>query len=298
MKNRFHGICITTLISMLAVTAQAQDAIVGKLGATEVKMSDLKKILETQSPETKTALLASLPELERLVRSELIRTNLLIEAKSKGFDKRPEVLQQIERAKDQALLEAYANSIARPPSEFPSDSDIKAYYDANPTSFVVPMQYRVAQIYLAIPEGADKAKIDGISVKAQDLSNQAQKATTNFSELAREHSAHKESAQKGGEMGWLPESQLIPEIKSVLAQLTLGKTSAPIKTNQGFHVMKLLEKKESAVRPLTEVKSAIASALRYRKAQENERKYLDDLVTKSPVAVNQIELTKAQSSLR
>jgi parvulin-like peptidyl-prolyl isomerase len=296
--NKFCRCWIAVSLLLLSTGASAQDAVVGKLGATEVKMSDLKKILEGQTPETKTALLASLPELERLVRSELIRTNLLIEAKSKGFDKKPEVLQQIERAKDQALLEAYANSIARPPAEYPSDGEVKTYYDSNTSSFVVPTQYRVAQIYLAIPEGADKIKIDSIAKQAQDLSTQAQKATTDFAALARENSAHKESAQKGGEMGWLPESQLIPEIKTVLSQLTLGKTSGPIKTSQGFHLMKLLEKKESAVRPLSDVKSSIVSALRYRKAQENERKYLEDVATKSPIAVNQIELTKAQSSLR
>lgn len=296
--NKFCRCWIAFSILTLSTGVWAQDAVVGKLGATEVKMSDLKKIIEGQTPETKTALLASLPELERLVRSELIRINLLIEAKSKGFDKRPEVLQQVERAKDQALLEAYANFIARPPAEYPSDGEVKAYYDSNTSSFVVPMQYRVAQIYLAIPEGADKAKIDGIAKQAQDLSAQAQKATTDFAALARENSAHKESAQKGGEMGWLAESQLIPEIKTVLSQLTLGKTSGPIKTSQGFHLMKLLEKKESAVKTLNEVKSAIVAALRYRKAQENERKYLEEVATKSPIAVNQIELTKAQTSLR
>ena len=296
--NKFHGVWISISIAIVSTSASAQEAIVGKLGATEVKMSDLKKILEAQSPENKTALLASLPELERLVRSELIRTNLLIEAKAKGFDKRPEVVLQMERAKDQALLEAYANFIARPPAEYPNDADVKTYYEANTASFVAPTQYRVAQIYLAIPEGADKAKLDSIAKQAQDLSTQAQKATTDFAALARENSAHKESAQKGGEMGWLAESQLIPEIRTVLTQLTLGKTSSPIKTSQGFHLMKLLEKKESMVRPLVEVKSAIASALRYRKAQENERKYLEDLASKSPIAVNQIELTKAQSSLR
>lgn len=296
--NKFYRWLIAFSIVVFATGSAAQDAVVGKLGTTEVKMSDLKKILETQTPETKTALLGSLPDLERLVRSELIRTNLLVEAKSKGFDKRPEVIQQIERAKDQALLEAYANHVSRPPSEYPSDGDVKAYYDANTASFAVPTQYRVAQIFLPVAEGADKAKADSVAKLAQDISTQAQRATTDFAALAKEHSAHKESAQKGGEMGWLPESQLIPEIKTVLTQLTLGKTSIPIKTGQGYHLMKLLEKKESAVRPLSEVKSSITAALRYRKAQENERKYLEEVAAKSPIAVNQIELTKAQSTLR
>lgn len=296
--KKLQGLGIVTLSLMLASSASAQDIVIGKLGATEVKVSDLKKILESQPPETKSALLASLPELERLIRSELIRGNLLIEAKSKGFDKRPEVVQQIERAKDQALLEAYANNIARPAPDYPSDAEVKGFYDANPASFQVPTQYRVAQIYLVIPDGADKAKIDAVAKLAQVLSTQAQKATTDFAALAKEHSAHKESAQKGGEMDWLPETQLVPEIKAALSQLTLGKTGAPIKGNQGYHVMKLLEKKEPSIRPLAEVKNSIVSALRYRKAQENERKYLEELAGKSPVAVNQIELTKAQFSLR
>jgi parvulin-like peptidyl-prolyl isomerase len=162
-------------------------------------------------------------------------------------------MQQIERAKDQALLEAYANSIARPPAEYPSDAEIKAYYDANQSSFIVPTQYRVAQIFLPLADNADKAKADSMAKQAQDLYAQTQKTTTDFAALAKEFSAHKESAQKGGEMGWLPESQLIPEAKAAVTQLTLGKTSSPIKTSQGYHLKKLLEKKESTVRPLNDV---------------------------------------------
>ena len=295
--KKYLSICVG--LACVAVSNQllAQDAIVGKLGVTEVKISDLKRIVETQNPDVKSALLASLPDLERLVRSELVRVNLLAEAKGKGFDKRPEVQQQIDRAKDQALVEAYANFVARPPAEYPPEDEVKAFYEANKAAFVVPAQYRIAQVFFLLTDGGDKTKADAINKKAQDILSQAQKGT-DFAQLAKENSGHAESAQRGGDMGWLAENQLIPEIRTTIAASATGKIFGPIKTSQGLHIVKLIDKKDPYTKGLADVRQNIVASLRYKKAQENERKYLEELSGKTPIAVNQIELARLQSTLK
>jgi parvulin-like peptidyl-prolyl isomerase len=280
----------------MPLAAVSQDAVVGKLGTTEIKISDLKKILEGQNPEVRTQLAGSLPDLERLVRTELVRQALLNEARTKGFEKRPEVIAQMDRAREQALIEAYANSVSRPPPEYPSEDEVKAFYESNKSAFATPAQYKVAQIFLSLPESSDKTKVE-TTEKAQDLVAQLQKGG-DFAALARELSGHAESAAKGGDMGWVAENQLIPEIRTVLNQLAPGKVGGPAKSAQGLHIVKLVEKKDAATRPIAEARQSIVATLRYRKARENERKYFDELDGKTPTAVNQIELTKLQSTLR
>ena len=61
--------------------------------------------------------------------------------------------------------------------------------------------------------------------------------------------------------------------------------------------MRLADRKPSGVRPLTEVRDQIAANLRLRKAQEAERSYIEGLVSKSSVTVNQVELQKLQGGL-
>jgi peptidylprolyl isomerase len=275
--------------------AFAQDAVVGKLGAAEIKASDVKRILQTQSPEVRSQLSSSLPDLERLVRAELVRNAILTEAKAKGFDKRPEVIAQLDRAREQALVEAYANSIARPALEYPPEDDVKSFYEANKSAFALPVQFKVAQIFLSLPENADKARQDAANKKAQEILAQLQKGA-DFASLAREHSAHAESAAKGGEMGWLAESQLMPEVRTALAALAQGKLGGPVRSPQGLHILRFSDKKEATTRTLAEARASIVATLRYRRAQENERRYLDELAGKAPIAVNQIELSKLAST--
>jgi parvulin-like peptidyl-prolyl isomerase len=72
----------------------------------------------------------------------------------------------------------------------------------------------------------------------------------------------------------------------------------PIKTSQGLHFLKLVERRPTALPPLADVKSRIVAALRARRAQQLQQSYLSDLASKLNITVNQIELSKLQASLK
>jgi peptidylprolyl isomerase len=276
--------------------AAAQDAVVGKMGNVEIKTSEMLRILDAQSPEVRKQLTTGLTELDRLARSELVRQSLLAEAKAKGWDKKPEVTFVMERAKEQALLQLYMSDLARPPAGYPSEEEIKKAYEANKGAFPAPGQFNLAQIFLAVPENADKQVAAAAQKKAADLAAKARVKGADFAQLAKENSDHKDTAPKGGDLGWLAENQMLPEIRAVAEKMEKGDVSMPIHSPTGWHIVKLVDKKPPSTRPLSEVRDAIVGQMRLRRAQEMERKYMEELVARSQPTVNQVELSKLQTA--
>ena len=282
---------------MLCTAATAADDLAGKMGDAELRGSELKQILDAQPADARRQLATDPAALERLVRSELMRKAVLNEAKQKGWDKRPELQPLIERARDQVIVSSFVGSVAKPGDGYPSEDEIKQFYEANKAQLLSPPQYQLAQIFLPAPEG-DKAKADEARKKIGDLSTKLAKTPADFAKLAKENSAHKESAEKGGELGWVSEEQMVPEIRRAVTGMSKGEISQPIKSAAGWHLIKLIEKKPSAQRPLADIRSQLVVAMRNRKSQDMERAYLEALSIKLPPTINQIELGKLQSELR
>jgi len=225
-----------------------------------------------------------------------VRQSLLAEAKSKGWDKKPEVTFVMERAKEQALLQLYMSDLARPPAGYPSEEEIKKAYEANKNAFPAPAQYNLAQIFLSSPENADKQAAAAVQKKAADLAAKARTKGTDFAQLAKESSDHKDTAPKGGDLGWLAENQILPEIRAVAEKMEKGDVSMAIRSPTGWHIVKLIDKKPPSTRPLPEVRDAIVNQMRLRRAQEMERKYMEEMVARSQPTVNQVELSKLQTA--
>jgi hypothetical protein len=296
--NRFTLSVVTSLaaLSLCApvtlFAAEPAGEVVVKMGGIELTLADARKLLEKQTPEVRAQLVASPAAMEKAIRAEIMRRAVLAEAASKHWEQRPEVADLLERAREQVIVGSYVSSLTRPAADYPSEQEIKAAYEANKAALAAPVQYHVAQIYLVLPEGADKATTAAIERKAAELAKTAHEKGADFAALARKSSEHRETAANGGDMGWLSEDRIAPEMRSVIAALAPGEVSGPIKLSQGWHILKLLERKDAAPRSLDEVRDTLVQALRRKKAQENEAQYLQELASKTPLAVNGIALGK------
>ena len=286
------------LIGLMLCSAAAAEDLVGKMGDVELHSSELKAILEAQPPDARRQLATDPAALERLVRSELMRKAVLNEAKQKGWDKRQELQPLIERARDQVIVSSFVGNVAKPGDGYPSEDEIKQFYESNKAQLLAPAQYQLAQIFLPAAEGTDKAKAEEARKKIGELSAKLGKSGADFAKLAKENSAHKESAEKGGELGWVSEEQMGPEIRRAVAGINKGEVSPPVKSAAGWHLIKLLDKKPAATRPLADIHANLIVAMRNRKSQDMERAYLEALSIKLPPTINQIELGKLQSGLR
>jgi peptidylprolyl isomerase len=267
------------LLTCLALHAQATDGdIVARMGEIGLTLAETRQLAEALPAETRTK-----TALDQLVRTELIRRAVAAEARRQGFDRKPEVAARMQQAAQQALVTAYLNDLARPPADFPPDNLLREAHEANKAAFTTDRQYRVSQIYIAGTD--DKARR-----QAEEVHRQATRKRADFAEIARKSSQHPASAAQGGDMGWLAEKDMLPSIRAALASLKPDEVSPPVAGGEGFHILRLAERKEPEVLPLSRVKDTLTRGLRLRKAQEMEAAYLDGLLARTPVAVNEIAL--------
>ena len=289
---------LALILACVSHAASAQQEVMATMGNQQVRTADLKRLIDALTPDARKRLATDLGALDRLVREELVRQTILGEAHQQGWDKKPDVQLLMERAREQALLQAYVNSLTRPVAGYPSEDEIKGYYEASKASVTVPAEYQLSQIFIASPDSADKAAAAAAQRKASEIAGRVQKSPADFAKIAKESSEHKDSAAKGGDLGWVPETQLIPEVRNAVARMTKGEVSAPIRSAGGWHIVRLADRKPSVVRPLAEVRDQIVTAMRLRKAQEVERSYIESLLSKSNVQVNQVELQKLQAGIK
>jgi len=275
-----------------ALPAQADTTVIAKVGDSEVKADDIKPLIEKLPLRDQLTLSKDPAALNNLVRELIVQQLVFKEALAKKWEQQPQIASQLELIRQQAISQSYLQSLAIPPADFPSQSDLEAAYDAlkKNNALQVPKQYHLAQIYIACPKGADKASEE----KAQSKLDSVQKAlkSGDFGSVAKTQSDDAASAQRGGDLGSLGETQIQPEIRTAVSTLSKNGTTDPIRMNDGWHIIRVLEVKDPYTATLDEVKVSLTNELRKEKAQVLAKAYLAKLLQQNPVTLNEIEVTK------
>jgi len=157
-----------------------------------------------------------------------------------------------------------------------SDSDVQAYYNQHQAQFQVKEQVKVRHILIAVPSGADSKADAAAKAKAEDLLKQI-KGGGNFADLASKNSDDPGSKTAGGELGWLDRGRTVPEFDKVAFSLAPGQTSDVVKTQFGYHILQVEEKKTAHLRPLSEVKAEIVPILEQQRVGAAEQTYASQL---------------------
>jgi peptidylprolyl isomerase len=261
--------------------------VVARMGDVEATADELRGFLESLS-EPERAALAKDPALRsQAVRTYLARRALVREAASKKWDQSKPVKAKLERVREQALAELYLDSVSQPPDGYPSEAEVAAAYDANRAALTVPRQYRVAQIFVAAGGNVEEGRR-----KAEELARRAREKGADFAALARAESDEKDAARTGGEIGWLTEDQMVPGIRATVTSLGKEQISDAVRLDDGWHVLMLQDVKPPSVRPLAEVREALATRLRADRVLAVRRDYVAKLLEANPPAVNELALSK------
>ncbi len=284
-----HALALCTVLALIGQgLGHAEEEVIARAGAVEVTNADIVAAVSHLSNDERQALLADAELQDQIVRSLLVQRLVLKEATNKEWEKRPEIASQLKQVMDSAIVESYLKSLATPPESYPSASEISEVYETNKAAFFIPKSYRLAQIYIDTKpdEKAAKARLDKVV-------NALKAPKSNFAAIAKEHSQEKLSAPRGGEIGWLTEAQIQPEILAQLPLLQLNVVSDPIKFTDGWHILKVLDVKEASTPTLDQVKPRIVQELRTAKLKSESDAYLAGLIKANPVAVNELALPKA-----
>jgi len=142
------------------------------------------------------------------------------------------------------------------------EADIRRAYDDNIDQYSTPEQIRASHILLKT-EGKDDATV---KAKIDDILKQA-KAGADFGELAKKYSEDDSNAKNGGDLDYFGRGKMVPEFDAVAFTLQPGQISDVVKTQFGYHIIKLTDKKTGTTRPFAELRQQLADQLAYERAQ-------------------------------
>jgi peptidyl-prolyl cis-trans isomerase D len=148
-----------------------------------------------------------------------------------------------------------------------TDDELKVIYQQNIQQYQVPNRVH-AQHILFTTVGKTDAEVAEIKKKAEDVLAQARKKGANFEDLAKKYSEDPGSKTKGGDLGWLVQGQTVPEFEKAAFSLPKGEISDLIKTQYGFHIIKVLDKETTHTKTFDEVKDSIRTPLLLQKVDQ------------------------------
>jgi len=156
-----------------------------------------------------------------------------------------------------------------------SDDQLKQQYQQNIQSYQVPNRVHVQHI-LFFTQNKPDAEVEEIRKKAEDVLAQVKKGGK-FDELAKKYSEDPGTKDKGGDLGWITQGQTVPEFEKTAFGLDKGQVSGIVKTQYGFHIIKVLEKEPAHTKPFEEVKDSLRAPLMLRQADKQASDTADQL---------------------
>jgi len=243
------------------------ETILASFGGQTITLGEFNQLWE-QVPEDYKLQLDKSMVLDQMISEKL----LIQETKNMGLEEDKDVLEQIKKMTEQILVQALIEREILNKVKV-NDEEVLEYYEQNKDSFTEKEQVHLYNILLETEE------------EAQNVLEQL-KAGEDFSEIAIEKSTGPSAAQ-GGDLGYLAKGTIIPEIEEVVFALELEELSEVIKTDFGFHILKITEKKPESVKTLEEVKEDIIQTLLPDKQKEAFENLLEELKGKAEIEINE-----------
>jgi peptidyl-prolyl cis-trans isomerase D len=160
------------------------------------------------------------------------------------------------------------------------EADVKRAYDENIEQYSTPEQIRASHILLKT-EGKDDA---AVKARIEDILKQA-KGGADFGELAKKYSEDESNAKNGGDLDYFGHGKMVPEFDAVAFTLQPGQISDVVKTQFGYHIIKLTDRKPGRVVPFEEAAQQIKQFLEGQKKQQHADAFIEGLKKKSKIEV-------------
>lgn len=198
--------------------------------------------------------------------------------KARGWTKKDH-----ERVLAETLLaeKAYERFILNPSAV--SEEEIVAFFKANQSRFQWPEALHLQHILLKAPPTADAKTWDKREKEAQNLLKRLQKGE-DFATLAAQFSDDPYRV-KGGDLGWVHRGRLVDPLETAVWSARVGVLVGPVRSSQGFHLVKVLERRMSRPMTLEEARPLIQRELAEKKRAEAEQRFFSETKRRHPVVI-------------
>ena len=222
----------------------------------------------------------SAPDRKRQFVENLVLNDLLYaEGQKLGYDKDDDIDRQVNDLRRRLVVQRVVREFQKPPEI--TDADAQKYYDDNPNLYSTT-QIRASHILVR-----DEAA-------ANEIRDQLKTDPSKFADIAKEKSTDKTSGAKGGDLGLFAQGRMVPEFERVAFGLKVGEISDVVKTQYGYHIITVTDRKEGERRPFDQVKEQIKATLRNRAIQEQQDKRYAELKSAANVKIDDMVLEKLQ----
>lgn len=203
--------------------------------------------------------------LEQLISNKL----LLLDAKKNMYEYNAEFKAQLEQVKEDMLI-TFAMTKALEAVKPASDEEIKNFYEEHKDNFKSGESVSASHILVDSEE------------KAQELLAKINAGEISFEDAARAESSCP-SSENGGSLGEFTRGQMVPEFDEAAFSMEAGEIKGPVKTQFGFHLIKVTAKNESKVYALEEIKDQISGMVMKDKQQKAYQSKINQLKILYPV---------------
>ena len=288
-------IVVTSFLSSTGVYAEekkgdALDALViAKVGDKEIKFAELNKMIKMMPPSYQS-MFSNVDQLKKLLDVQVTTILFSQEAKRLKIDQKPNVKQNIDEIVNRILMQAlieeevYKNITA-------TDKEIEEYYKNNPDESKIPEKVKVSHILIKVDTKATEEVKKEKKKTAEEILAKA-KAGEDFSELAKQYSEDKKTSKRGGVMAFFAKGSKGPEFGEAAFNLKKDTISDLVLTKKGYHIIKLLDKKEGKKKTLKEATTNIRNKVKQKKRKEGYEKMMADLKEKNKVVIYEDALAK------
>jgi len=259
LARLFAGALVLTLVATAPLAAQdAKDPVVATVNGTPITESDLAVAEEEAGQLPPMSDSAKKDYLVQFMADAILITKA---AEDKKLADGAAFKRKLEFARQKLLMEALLEQVAKDAS---TEAAMRAVYDDAVTKIPAEEEVKAAHILIRAAAGDDKAskaaedKIKAIIVRLNKGED--------FGKVAGEVTEDPSGKANGGDLGYFSKDQMVPEFANVAFSLEKGKISAPVKTQFGWHVLKVEDKRTKAKPSFEDVKPQVEQFVA-RKAQ-------------------------------
>jgi len=147
------------------------------------------------------------------------------------------------------------------------EDELLAYYEERKQALLTQEQRRASHILIQVAADADESAVNKARAKAEDILKQVH-AGGDFAEIASQHSDDPGSSAQGGDLGFFARGAMVPEFEDTVFSQQVGDVSEPVKTQFGFHIIKLVDIRGSGIPELDQVRVELIDELKQRRADD------------------------------
>jgi peptidyl-prolyl cis-trans isomerase C len=261
------------LFALIACTKKEQGKTLATVDGDVITMEQFSAELD-KIPTNMKMLVVSQSGKRSFLDRLIVKKLLLKEAKKDNIEKNKEFQDRLSDIKDQLIIESLLKKKVQLNLNL-TDADLKKYHETNREQFKRDQEIETSQIVLKTEQEAKD--IQGKLVKGES-----------FEDLARTYSIDPSAKASGGKIGYHPKGTLIPEYEQAAFKLTkVGQLSPIVKTQLGYHIIRLEGTKPPSYVPFEEVKEFIKQKIGQERQAEVLEKYIGELKKNAKITVNE-----------